>query len=378
MIAALSRATSAKARPAEAQNEARAMGEMSSRAATEEMSGRAYQLHAMTTEPKMNVFFSPARLSQTSAMRGFRNQGIVRRLERYEICAGEIVPASTARIPSMGTTAHQPRAILHRTIFHCSATALSNRFTAGRKVGMLSGSKRSGDVGGDKGGRTVRQKSINAYLQDGEDKTRQQIREGIERAAQRPPPDISSMQSVLVRIPNADRLAKLTGPSHPPLECVEVVSKEWEDSFLVPPGPGQRACVCGDKCESKQLAEARGMPQPFVMKEFYTPSEMRGGPVSGGTRPRMCLLCHRREILVWYWRHVVSKTEPPLVLNRWRNVCGLPGTYSEEAMIMQAGTRWRGVLGHFVRHNRDAFEMEITSEGPRLVQVGVGFRPPPA
>ena len=57
LIAALSRATSAKARPADAQKEARAMGEMSSRMATAEMSGSAYQLQAMTTEPKTNVFF---------------------------------------------------------------------------------------------------------------------------------------------------------------------------------------------------------------------------------------------------------------------------------------------------------------------------------
>jgi hypothetical protein len=275
--------------------------------------------------------------------------------------------------------------MLQAIVLHCSPSALSRFFDRKSTPGMLAAEpaqaramKRGAAPEGDRERRTVRQRTISAYLQDGEDKTRQQIREGVERAARKPPPDISSMQSILSRIPHPDRLARLAGVSHPPLECVEVVSKEWEDSFLAPPGRGQRACVSGERCECLELAKARNMPSPFVGTEFYTPSEMKAQETERNRRPRMCLLCHRREILIWYWRHVMSKTEPPLVLNRWRNLCGLPGNYSEEAMILQAGSRWRGILGTFVRHDRDAFEMEITADGPRLVQVGVGFLPPPA
>jgi isopentenyl diphosphate isomerase/L-lactate dehydrogenase-like FMN-dependent dehydrogenase len=85
LIAELSSATSEKARPADAKNDARAMGAISWDAVTAERSGSAYQLQAMTKEPKINVFFSPAMLSQTRAIRGLRNHGMVRRLDKYDI-----------------------------------------------------------------------------------------------------------------------------------------------------------------------------------------------------------------------------------------------------------------------------------------------------
>ena len=318
-------------------------------------------------------------------MRGFKNQGTVRRDVRYESCWGEMVPASTARIPNIGTTAHHPSAMLQSKTRHCSLSPLRAFIHRGFKPddddmepqSAGRGTKRTAHPEPDKGVRTIRQKSINAYLQDGSGETRARIKEGLERASDLTPPDLSSMQSVLSRIPHTDRLARLGSASVPQISNVEVIPKDWEDSFLLPPKRGERPCIAGERCESLELAKDKGMPQPFIMKEFFTPSEQHN-MTEKPPRPHMCLLCHRREVMIWYWKHATTKSEPPCVLNRWRNICGVPGNYSEDSVIMQAGSRWRGVVGCFVRHNRDAFRMEIPPEGPRLVQIGVGFQIPPA
>ena len=217
-----------------------------------------------------------------------------------------------------------------------------------------------------------------------------------------------------------------------------VVSKLYDDAMLRPPNKriGERACACGDRCIAKFLAELRhgkDSELAFVCTEFLLPSEQEAF-VNNGTlppRPKKCLLCTRYFTNYLYFQarsdptfrmslcnvdvqsfankiespasaegaegaEATEATDPidyaeltrvqrqgPASVSKVLTKDGYKPCASlfvdEEFVAKQAGRDNSLVTFMFrpiVRFSSNHYKFEMTEDGPRCLQVGIGFTDP--
>lgn len=237
-------------------------------------------------------------------------------------------------------------------------------------------------------------------------------------------------QQTLSIVANAFQNCNTSAPDLP------VVPKSYDDSMLRPPNKniGERACACGDRCVVKFLADMRHGKDTelgFVCTEFLLPDE-RNQFLNNGTlppRPKKCLLCAR--YFTTYLYHQV-RSDPTFRLNLAtvdvqsfanslstpeETTCNSPGDATdstidyveltraqrelpesaspvltvdgykpcaslfvdEEFLSSQAAREGKMPCFMFkpvVRFSSNHYRFEMTKNGPRCVQIGIGTTDP--
>lgn len=103
---------------------------------------------------------------------------------------------------------------------------------------------------------------------------------------------------------------------------IMAISRATEELYMREPiHQNERRCVNGSLCHCMTIDQ----DQPFVAVEFVCPWEDSSGP------RQMCVLCHRA--LVQELLYSISGPENPVhpVIQRYGNICGVPGEYKESA-----------------------------------------------
>lgn len=199
-------------------------------------------------------------------------------------------------------------------------------------------------------------------------------------------------------------------------KCLPVVGKSHDDLFLAPAlvSVGERECVNGSKCIANFLATMRYGPNSeygFVCKEFLLPKQLEDFKNGKGlpARRNKCLLCTRYLLNFVY---ILARTDPSFKLDdlkipiqNFQNECepcanepladvsDLPMNtsqtnckdgYRSSAMLFvdeefaNTASGREGPLSELlwkpvVRFASTDYKYVKTADGPRIVQVNIGF-----
>jgi hypothetical protein len=100
------------------------------------------------------------------------------------------------------------------------------------------------------------------------------------------------------------------------------VGRATEEQFMREPmHEGERKCVNGDRCHCMTIDPA----MPFTGVEFVCPWEDPEGP------QQMCVLCHRALVQELLYSVVGPDSPVQPVIQRYGNLCGMPGEYNAAA-----------------------------------------------
>jgi len=127
------------------------------------------------------------------------------------------------------------------------------------------------------------------------------------------------LESVLDSTPFGPSLLKHGQPGA--TDSVSVVTRAYEEKFLRECHlPEDTPCVMGEFCECQATAGFTGVA--FVL------------PTVSNVNPRMCVLCIRKTTQMLFYRIVASGLSTSQMVQFYGNIAGVPGEYSERAMLV--------------------------------------------
>lgn len=128
---------------------------------------------------------------------------------------------------------------------------------------------------------------------------------------------------------------------------------------MVEPGPHDRLCRFGDKCEGFNLQNG------FALREFLLP----GQEVTAERRP--CILCYRKMISTAFYTSLANSPNDlgtqHVPLSPFYNLVGIPGEYTLDDMLCAAGLQSSALPLPCVKHMRSAYDV-VRQNGVRRVQ----------
>jgi hypothetical protein len=137
-------------------------------------------------------------------------------------------------------------------------------------------------------------------------------------------PDELDLDVILSNVPYKEILENLYGRDQRPTSDVPVVSRIYEETFMREPSKGERACVSGELCECNFIDPC----MPFTAVEFVPPG-MDYPPT-----PNFCVLCSRKVTQKLFYDILFTGKEAHGVIQRYGNICGVPGEYAKECMLV--------------------------------------------
>eukprot|EP00961_Rhodomonas_salina_P228414 3087223-Rhodomonas_salina.1 len=133
------------------------------------------------------------------------------------------------------------------------------------------------------------------------------------------------LDGILSRVPYRAMLEELFGGTDRLPPSVPIVTRVYEESFMREClHAGERACVMGARCEGMFVDRQH----PFTVTEFLLPGEP--APESA----QMCVLCSRKVTQQLYHDMLFAGTTFRGVIQRYGNICGEPGEYAREAVLV--------------------------------------------
>ena len=161
-----------------------------------------------------------------------------------------------------------------------------------------------------------------------------------------------------------------------PRAVLELVSYDWEESYLRAPRPGtgEEPCANGCECQGVSLvrdgfarppegalpASAAGVLQGFTLVQFRTPEQARDDRPP--YRSQLCLLCMRNRV-TWTWMRNIDSGAPESVCIIPHRVVAGPGGYAPGALLPTGGPgRFVGVTDAFPRHHYSQFRLLFDSD----------------
>ena len=159
---------------------------------------------------------------------------------------------------------------------------------------------------------------------------------------------------------------------------LERVSKKYEDQQLCAPKKGERACRKNEECEGKLMAKYDyhvSEEEGFICKEYLTPNEQKTLSKVKNRKNKLCLLCLRKNILLWYYRMRDCGETAQQIIQPHSNIINCEGEYKASACIYPKNGNFEGILEPFVSHERHHYR--YVKGKKRLIQVNVDFHPAP-
>jgi hypothetical protein len=131
-------------------------------------------------------------------------------------------------------------------------------------------------------------------------------------------PDELDLDVILSRVPYREILENLYGRDQKPNSDVPVVSRIYEESYMREPNKGERSCASGELCECNFIDPC----MPFTAVEFIIPNG------NYQDTPQFCVLCSRKVTQKLFYDILFTGKEAHGVIQRYGNICGVPGQYS--------------------------------------------------
>lgn len=156
---------------------------------------------------------------------------------------------------------------------------------------------------------------------------------------------------------------------------LELVSKEWEESYMRRPTKDEQLCSRGRECEGVRLIEKELLPgiRPEVrghsLVRFLTPEE-----ASGARQERscgLCVLCLRRRVTETFYESLRSGKPQSMIIQPYR-VAVRQGEYSPDVVFsVNTSNEFSGFSDPFPKYSLCTLEWN----NGKFTQVGMGFSP---
>lgn len=181
-----------------------------------------------------------------------------------------------------------------------------------------------------------------------------------------------NLDVILSRVPFRTMVNSLFDSETYAQPSVPVVCKAYEESFMREPVAGERPCPAAAMCECMHIDPTN----PFVGVEFALPG------AKPSTLPDFCVLCARKVTQKLFYDVVLAHKEIHGVIQRFGNLCGVPGEYARECMLIcPAGGPLHNMPVPIMSHQRNKYKVRIVNGLRSLLQLKVAhedFQPPSA
>lgn len=175
-------------------------------------------------------------------------------------------------------------------------------------------------------------------------------------------PEELNLDVILSRVPYRDILENLYSRDSYNAPAVPLVSRVYEESFMREPGKGERACASGDLCECNFIDPC----MPFTAVEFLVVGE------DYPATPQFCVLCSRKVTQKLFYDILFTGKEVHGVIQRYGNICGVPGEYARECMLVcPPHAPLHCMPRPIMSHQRNKYRVRISNGVKCLDQVRV-------
>lgn len=177
-------------------------------------------------------------------------------------------------------------------------------------------------------------------------------------------PEELQLDHVLSSVPYQDMLESLFGGITHDAPSLPLITKAYEESFMREPGPDERQCAMGPKCEC-MFIDANA---PFVGVEFLAPLADTSVPAC------LCVLCSRRTTQRLFYDACYSGRRIQGVIQRYGNLCNQPGEYARECMLISPpNAQWSCLPLPIMSHQRNRYRVQVVAGRKHLQQLRVAF-----
>ncbi len=175
-------------------------------------------------------------------------------------------------------------------------------------------------------------------------------------------PEELNLDVILSRVPYRDILENLYSRDAYNAPAVPLVSRVYEESFMREPGKGERACASGELCECNFIDPC----MPFTAVEFLVVGE------DYPATPQFCVLCSRKVTQKLFYDILFMGKEVHGVIQRYGNICGVPGEYARECMLVcPPHAPLHCMPRPIMSHQRNKYRVRISNGVKCLDQVRV-------
>lgn len=175
-------------------------------------------------------------------------------------------------------------------------------------------------------------------------------------------PDELNLDVILSRVPYREILENLYSRDTYAVPPVPLVSRVYEESFMREPSRGERACASGDMCECNFIDPC----VPFTAVEFVVQGE------EIPATPQFCVLCSRKVTQKLFYDILFTGKEVQGVIQRYGNICGVPGEYARECMLVcPPHAPLHCMPRPIMSHQRNKYRVRISNGVKCLDQVRV-------
>lgn len=114
---------------------------------------------------------------------------------------------------------------------------------------------------------------------------------------------------------------------------IPVVTKAYEESYMRQPvGADELECTMGSECECKIISDLCG--EGFVGVQFQLPADPMALDLPRKEISGFCVLCNRKVTQSLFYDVVYSGKPYKGVIQKYGNICGVPGEYAREFMLI--------------------------------------------
>lgn len=148
---------------------------------------------------------------------------------------------------------------------------------------------------------------------------------------------------------------------------IEVVTRKYEEQFLVEPTRKERRCAMDSQCQGLCIPNTGN--DGFILKEFLLPSEMKTLERTGKLpkERRLCLMCKRKEVAQMYINVRADGVgcRKDIVLQDYRNLVNVEGEYHLHDTILSSESIYQGILDPIVLHTKTSYRIAKNDAGKR-------------
>jgi hypothetical protein len=189
-------------------------------------------------------------------------------------------------------------------------------------------------------------------------------------------PEELRLDHVLSSVPYREMLESLFGGVTGAAPALPLVTKAYEESYMREPGPNERQCAMGPKCECMFIDPNC----PFVGVEFDLFLEEKGiSPdsvhfASSQGWAKLCVLCSRKTTQKLFYDACYSGCRVQGVIQRYGNICNQPGEYAREVMLIcPPSAQWQCLPLPIMSHQRNRYRVHVVAGRKHLQQLRVSF-----
>lgn len=175
-----------------------------------------------------------------------------------------------------------------------------------------------------------------------------------------------SLDSLLSNMPYRAILSNMVGSSKPNPHNVPLIAKAYEESFMREPYDSEKPCASGPLCECMFIDKTA----PFIATEFLLPGEI------SEENPQLCVLCTRKVTQKLFYDFLLNESLglPNTLIQRYGNLCGVPGEYARECMLICPPDRALECMPQpSMSHQRNRYEVCVANV-KFLRQINVDYK----